>query len=387
MKMHREEIRRWVSLYLLVLAGIVSFWVISNIEAVGEWFSTLLGYLAPFIAGAIIAYLLDIPCSALEKILFRCGGSRFVRKHARGMAILGTFVALAGIVTIMLLIVIPEVVASIQEFAALLPVYTANAISIIEDIQNEEIILALGLQYELQAFVNELTVTQVFDLIGQTFTDTMLGFISGIFSAAGLIVQTLIAIVSAIYLLLDGGRSKQFIIEILTSFTNPKTVEVIFRYVGNANQYLKSFINCSVVDSVIIGLITLVGLMILQVSYAVVLSLIMGFANLVPFFGPIVGTLIISMLVIITDDVPTAIAVALFLFILQQIDGNIIRVKLFGDAFKISPFLVIFSITIGGAYYGVLGMVFAIPLVAVLKVILNDIMDYRKKIKAMENRL
>lgn len=387
MKLNKTDMRRWLSFYLLILAGIVSFAIINNREGIFKWLETLVGHLSPFMAGAIIAYLLDIPCSALERMMF-ISKSRFVRKHARGIAVFATFLIVIVVITIFLLIVIPEVAASIQEFATLLPMYTSNVIRIAEDfIQNEEIIEVLGLQYELQAFINEITFMQVFDIIGQTVADTLMGFISGIFSAANFIMQALIAAVSAIYLLLGAQRMKQFIISLITSFVSPKTSSVFFRYVGNANQYLKSFINCSIVDSIIIGLITLIGLMIMQASYSVVFSIIMGFTNLIPFFGPLVGAIIIGILVLIADDMPTSLAVVLFLFVLQQIDGNIIRVKLFGDAFKISPFLVIFSITIGGAYYGILGMVFAIPLVAVLKVILDDILDYRKKARSMDNRL
>lgn len=382
-----DDLRSWVSLYLVILAGVATYSFVSNFEAVAAWLSAFMGHISPFIAGAIMAYLLDIPCSSIERMLMR-SKKRFVRLYTRGFAVAATLLLVVAVITLILLIVIPEVSASIQEFVALLPAYTANIIAFAEDvIANDPLLVSFGVQYELQGFFSELTLVQLFDIVGQTITETMWGFVTGVFGAASFFIQATIAIVSAIYLLLGAGRMKQPLVSVITSFVPPKTAHVLFRHIGNTNQYLKSFINCSIISSVIVGIITLVGMMIIQVNHSVVLAIIMGVANVVPFFGPIVGTLVISLIVLVTEDVAATIAVAVFLMVLQQIDGNIIRVKLFGDAFKLSPFLVIFSITIGGAYHGVAGMVFAIPLVAVLKAILDDILDYRRKAKAMDSRL
>jgi len=133
--------------------------------------------------------------------------------------------------------------------------------------------------------------------------------------------------------------------------------------------------------------ITVIALAIMQVDFSVVLALIIGVSNFVPYFGSIVGSLIVIVIVFLTEDLYTSIMVAIFILILQQIDANVIKVKLFGDSFDMSPFLVIFSITIGGAYYGIAGMVLAIPIVAMLKTLFNDIMEHRRRAKVMDNRL
>ncbi|MCL2618850.1 MAG: AI-2E family transporter [Defluviitaleaceae bacterium] len=377
--MNREEFKRWFSSFLLILAGIIAFTIIGNIEVVGGWLSTFTRHLSPFVAGFIMAYLLDIPCSALERRLVGVSVG-YVARRARGLSVMVTLLVAVAFIALTLVVVIPEVVASIQEFSVYIPAHINNFVYFVQDLTgNDDVIQILG----LQTLMYDLTLVQIFDFIGY---DSILAFIVGVFGAATFVISAVIAIISTIYILLDARRMKFFFIGLINSFVPVKTSSVFFKYLSNTNENLKTFIYCMVVDSLILVAITVVTLSIMRVDFSLILALIIGISNFVPYFGSIVGSLIVILVVFLSEDVGTAVAVAIFLLILQQIDANVIKVKLFGDSFDMSPFLVIFSITIGGAYYGIAGMVLAIPIVAMIKTIFNDLMEYRRRAKAMDNR-
>jgi len=377
--MNNPEFKRWFSSFLLILAGIVSYTAIVNFGVVADSVSAFMRNLSPFVAGFIMAYLLDIPCSAIERRLSSVP-SGHIRKSARGISVMITMIGTIALITLIMLIVIPEVVSSIQEFSAQIPMFIANMMLFVQELTGDDnIIYSLG----LQTFLEEFTVMQIFDFIGY---DSLWAFVVGVFGAATFIINATIAIISAIYILLDADRMKAFFVGLINSFVPVKTSSVFFKYASSTNQNLKTFIYCMIVDSVILIAITLVVLTVMRVDFSVVSALIIGVTNLVPYFGSIVGSLIVIFVVLLTEDLGTAIAVSIFIVILQQIDANVIKVKLFGDSFNMSPFLVIFSITIGGAYYGVGGMILAIPIVAMLKNIFYDIMEYRRRAKAMDNR-
>ena len=110
----------------------------------------------------------------------------------------------------------------------------------------------------------------------------------------------------------------------------------------------------------------------MNVKYAVLLGFVIGLFNMIPYFGAIIAVIIAIGVTLLTGGIPQAIWLAIVIIILQQIDANIINPKIVGDSLKISPILVMFAVTVGGAYFGVLGMFLAVPIVAVIKILLND---------------
>ena len=125
---------------------------------------------------------------------------------------------------------------------------------------------------------------------------------------------------------------------------------------------------------------------IMGVKYAVILGMFIGLFNLIPYFGAIIAVLISVFITLITGGVAQAVEMAIVVIALQQIDANIINPKIVGDSVKISPLLVIFAVTVGGAYFGVMGMFLAVPVAALIKLIMDDIIErnYAKKREAIQ---
>ena len=136
-------------------------------------------------------------------------------------------------------------------------------------------------------------------------------------------------------------------------------------------------ITSQLVDAVIVGLITSIAMSIMRIKYAVLLGFIIGLFNIIPYFGAIVAVVISIIITIFTGGFVQAIWLAIVVVILQQIDANIINPRILGNSLNLSPILVIFAVTVGGAYFGVLGMFLGVPVIALIKIIIEDFIEYK----------
>ena len=374
--MKKSEVNKWISQFLLIIAGIIGYVIIINYAVIGPWIGQLVGYLSPFLAGAVIAYLLDIPCSRFERALLK-RRNRFVRAWARGLSIFFTLSICAMAIVFFIGMLIPQLAKSISEFIQNFPYYYANIVEFINAIESDGFAF-LGLGDTIEFFLNSL-------LEGLAHTDLKntlnLNFIwdslRRVLTVSTYMINILIAIITSIYLLFDSKNIRQFFKKIFDAFAPEKSSKVISRYLKDANEYFKKFLYCNTLDGIMVGLISIVGFSISGVQYGVILGIFEGIANMIPYFGAIVGSVLVTIIVLIADGWSKALIVGVFLLVLQLIDGNVIKPKLYGDSFNISPFVVLLSITLGGSYYGVLGMIIAIPVVAIIRNIINDILEYR----------
>ena len=160
-----------------------------------------------------------------------------------------------------------------------------------------------------------------------------------------------------------------------------KTCDKIENYMDSTNTIFFKFISGQLIDAVVVGILVTIAMSIIGVKYSVLLGFIIGLFNIIPYFGAIVAVVISVIITIITGGLSQALIMAAVVIILQQIDSNIINPKIIGNSLEISPLLVIFAVTVGGAYFGVLGMFLAVPIIAVLKIVVNDYLDFKIKKK------
>ena len=154
-----------------------------------------------------------------------------------------------------------------------------------------------------------------------------------------------------------------------------ETCTKLGKYFRNGNEIFFKFLTSQMIDALIVGIVVSIAMLILNVKYAVLLGFLIGLFNLIPFFGAIIAVGIAIIVTLLTDGIGKAIAMAIVVIILQQIDANIINPKIVGNSLEISQLLVIFAVTIGGAYFGVLGMFLAVPVMTVIKMVIEDSME------------
>jgi len=195
------------------------------------------------------------------------------------------------------------------------------------------------------------------------------------------IFRGILAFISSIYILLEKDKFKAFLTRLVQAFTSPAVCEAVIKYTASLNKNFKQYIYTQTIDGCILGTIVTVQLYLMGSPYFLILGIMLGIINYIPYFGSIIGSLIAIAVVAFTQGITMGAIAAVVLLITQQIDGNVIQPKLMGKDFSLSPLLVIISITVGGAFAGVLGMIAAIPIVAFLKDMLDSLILYREQKK------
>ena len=169
-----------------------------------------------------------------------------------------------------------------------------------------------------------------------------------------------------------------FMHRLLHVFVPIKPLNIFMKYFRKINDYFKSFIFCQFADAFILGMVTTTEFTLLGCQYSLALGPFLGFCNLIPYFGSIIGSALVAIIIMITDGFTKGLIAAVMLLVTQQLDGNVLQPKLLSGSLQLSPVLIIISITVGGAYFGVIGMIVAIPIVTIVKNIIEDIMEYRE---------
>ena len=200
------------------------------------------------------------------------------------------------------------------------------------------------------------------------YVKNIIDIFSGIF-------DVFVSIIVSVYILLQRSEIVGFLRKFARAIFKKDTYEVVDKYFTKGNEVFFTFVSSQLLDAVIVGILTTIAMLILKVKYAPLIGFTIGLFNMIPYIGAIVAVGIGIFITFITGGLGKALAMAIVVIILQQIDANIINPKIIGSSLEISPLLVIFSITVGGAYFGILGMFLAVPIAVVIKTILLDWID------------
>ena len=196
---------------------------------------------------------------------------------------------------------------------------------------------------------------------------------------------TYILTLISIYILVDRTSIMQFLRKLATAIFPQKTYNHLGKYFDDSNTIFFKFIASQFIDAVIVGILVSIALTIMGVRYSIVLGFFIGLFNMIPYFGAIIATALSAIITIITGGLSQAIWMLIVVIILQQIDANIINPKIVGKSLKINPLLVIFSVTVGGAFFGMLGMFLAVPVIAVVKILVEDYIEYKINSRNLKN--
>ena len=368
----KNKITTWLYWFVFAVAVIVVYKMLDNFTAIGSFFRNLLEILMPFIMGALIAYILYIPCKKIENCFGKCK-LKSIQKRRIGLSILTVYLILILLITILINCILPAVIESIKDLVSNLPGYYSRLTRMVNDLPEDSTLMKLN----VKELLNRITSIDFEKYITPEYITQ---YLKGAMSFATGIFDIFVTIIISIYTLAERGRIVEFIKKFLSAMFGYKKYNVVAKYFTKTNEVFFNFISGQLIDAIIIGVVTSIAMSILQVKYALLLGFIIGLFNLIPFFGAIVAVCIAIFITICTGGISKAIWLAVIIITLQQLDANIINPKIMRDKLKISPILVILSVTFAGAYFGVLGMFLAVPIVAMLKLILDDYIDYRNSI-------
>ena len=369
----KGNISKWLYWFSLALAVIGVYKFLDNFTEIGAFISNLFGILMPFIIGALIAYILYIPSKKIEECYIKTK-SKVLKKHARGLSILTMYLIILLILFILVNVILPPIIVSITDLVGHLPGYYNSITRTLNNLPDD----SFWVKINAKEMINNIAKIDFAKYLNiQSITE----YVKGVISVASGVFDIFVTIVISVYILRDRDRIIGFFRKLTSSIFKTETCGTISKYFEKTNRIFFNFISGQLLDAVIVGIITTVAMWILRVEYAALLGFIIGLFNMIPFFGAIVAVVVAIFITICTGGIGQAIWMAIVVIILQQIDANIINPKIIGDKLKISPILVIFSVTFAGAYFGVLGMFLAVPIIAMLKLIINDYLDYKLKEK------
>lgn len=365
----KGNISKWIYWFSLALAVIVVYKFFDNFTAIGVFLSNLMGILMPFLLGILVAYILYIPCKSIEKC-FTKTKSKFLKKRARGLSIFTVYLIVALALFILINVILPPIIESVTDLVNNLPGYYTSITNNLNNLPEDSIWVKINAK-EMISKLSEIDFAQYLSI------ENITGYLKGVISVATGIFDVFVTIIISIYTLNERDKIMHFLRKATSSLLKEETYEMLSKYFKRTNEIFFNFISGQLIDAIIVGVITSVAMMIMQVKYATLLGFLIGLFNLIPFFGAIVAVAIAIFITLCTGGLGKAIWLAVVVIILQQIDANIINPKIIGDKLQISPILVIFSVTLVGAYFGVLGMFLAVPIIAMMKLIINDYLDYK----------
>ena len=346
--------------------SVLFFFVLYRIQTLGEVVDKVVKILMPFVYGGVIAYLLCPMCNMFSDYFHRTLPMRF-KKLAEPFAMALSLLTGALIVYALIIMIAPQLYNSIVSIWEMLP-------GKVEDLFNWAQ-TTYGESAFMQGILNYLmtSVDTLYEKVDSWATGKLVPYITSIVSGVGLGVwrvltflkDFLIGIIAALYLLANRKTFARQGRLIIRSVMKPRWAELVLEEIRFVDKMFGGFIEGKLVDSAIIGVLCYIGCLIFKFPNALLVSAIVGVTNVIPFFGPFLGAIPAILLILIESPIK-ALWFGVFVLGLQQLDGNIIGPKILGDATGVSSFWVLFSILLFGGLWGLVGMIVAVPLFAVL---------------------
>ena len=361
--------KQGLSIFLVGLALIICYYYINHFSVISSNFSKINGILTPFYLGMILAYLLCPLYNATVKGCYAALKNKLktpkkALKLSRVIASVVSIIVIIVIVVGLILMIIPSLYESVSNLVPKLPGYFNSTVEMIESHLND------GNE------VGEYISKNLDDLSGRigSWLETKLlpasevifqRVSSGVVATIGGILDCLIALIICVYIL----NSKELFMaqakKLIKALFSKERAEGFFELCRLSNNTFGGFINGKVIDSLIIGIICFIAMTIMNLPMAMLISVTVGITNIIPFFGPFIGAVPSALLLVLMDPI-AALKFIIMVFVLQQVDGNIIGPKILGKATKLSSFWVMFAIIVGGGLFGFLGMILGVPVFAIL---------------------
>ena len=345
--------------------SIIFFFLIYRFQGFGDAISTLTGILMPFIYGAVIAYLLKPVCNCIEDFLRRIFPEK-MRGTANMLAVAASLLFGLLLIYALFMMIVPQLITSVTSLY-----YTARSnINHFVDWASQQEIIASN--KKLLDFI-ETSYDTLQANLDSWFKTTLIPSMQNILSGAAVGVMNVvvffknvvIGLVVSVYLLASRKKFGQQGKLVLYSLIKPHWADLILEEVSYADKMFGGFINGKILDSAIIGVLCYIACLIFKFPSALLVSVIIGVTNVIPFFGPFIGAVPATLLILIQNPIK-ALWFVLFVLVLQQVDGNIIGPKILGNTTGLSSFWVLFAILLFGGLWGFVGMIIGVPLFAVI---------------------
>ena len=346
------------------------FKMTNNWAATKARFSDVLSMLSPFFIAFLIAYILNPLIRNLDKLFTRWFKGRFTVLH-RVLSLLISYILVLGFIALVLRFIIPQIGSSMMELVKQAPQMYENVVTYVDEFVARYPWMNLG---SVEDFINE-NLPNAFSYIQGIMTNVVPMVYNIGMSVISWIINIVLAFIISCYLMWDKAKLLYAIKRILFAFVHENTAKKVLEITKKSNEIFSGFIIGKAIDSLIIGIMCFILMCILKLEYAVLISVIVGVTNMIPYFGPFIGAIPGALILLIVSPQQSLIFI-IMIFLLQQFDGNILGPAILGESTGMSPLWIIFAITVGGYLFGVWGMFLGVPVTAVIAYLFKLLVDY-----------
>ncbi len=376
----RQHFNRGMTYFLVVAASILFYFALLRLAKLSYTFVEVFRVLKPVIYGAVIAYLLNPIVKRVDILLVPLLKKRIKKagqaeKISRAAGVFTAIIFLIVMIVALCNLLIPELYVSIRNMVFTLPGQLNGLVQTLNEVEIDDSTTSNLLRTAVEEGTTMLQDWLRKDLMGQlnewmsNLTVGVINFFSEIFSA-------LIGLIVSVYILfskeLFARQSKKIIYAVL----RPNHANMVLHLTTKSNQIFGGVFIGKIIDSAIIGVICFFGLSILDMPYIMLISVIVGVTNVIPFFGPYIGAIPSAILIFLSNPMQ-GVYFIIFVLVLQQFDGNILGPKILGNSTGLSAFWVIVAILLGGGLFGFVGMVMGVPTFAVLYYIIQMLVNHK----------
>ena len=360
--------------YIVALVAIIAiiFLMIANWGVVLAVIGKFLTILMPFILGFFFAFFINPLVKRVHSLLNRIKPGKGA-KIKKAFSVIISYVVVIGVITVLLIYIIPQIKASIGELGNTIQDGYQYMITHQKELNEKIPFIGLGGGIE---YIKEFAYKKIMSN-GSEILPYVYHVSSSLLTTS---YNVLMGLVISIYIILDMKKLKRSARKVVYALSPKKKEQEVWQTMKQCSHIFNGFLIGKMIDSLIIGILCLIAMSILKLPYALLLSLIVCITNMIPYFGPIIGA-IPGVMIYLFIDIRYAFIFALMILILQQFDGLYLGPKILGDQTGIKPLWVIFGITVGGAYFGVMGMFLGVPVVAVIMYLLQLFLDKKLKKK------
>ena len=380
-----KENRRHIR--LLILFTVVLFLGIQRFDIILLILDYVWDILFPFVLGLCLAYLISVPMRFIERVLFpekKKPLAKFWRKTKRPISLFITFILVLGVIAVVLFIVVPELITTGEGLYKAIPDFV------------REVQVKVDALMETYPFLEEhlaefepnwaSVTTSLVNFVKNDLLTTLTSTIQLAKNIVGMLLHILIAVFFSIYVLMQKEKLARQAKAVLSAFFSEKTTQTVVRIARLADTTFSSFFSGQCIEAVIMGSLFVVAMTVFGFPYAIMVGVLIAFTALIPIFGPLIGCVISALLILISSPVQAFWFVVMF-FVLQLIEENLIYPHVVGNAVGLPPMWVLAAVSLGGSLFGIVGMLFFIPLTSVMYTLFREVVYAKVKKKRKSGAL
>lgn len=389
--LENKHARLMLMIFIVGALLIIFNQIVGNYESFSEGVGTIKTIVSPFIYGFVMAYLLSPIYNATVRGLYKLLGKYVKNKQrlfsfCKLVASVVAVVCLIGAVAGLIALIVPQVIESLTGILKSLPQRLTQLSALFNDItskmDNKRLAMKMSEIYaQAQTNLIELAQTKLLPgmgtLVGQVSTQVLLTLKT--------MMNVMIGVMACVYMLNSKERFQGQFKKVILATLPKEKAEAVFDFAKFTNRTFGGFINGKIINSIIIGIICFILMEIFGFPYPILISAIIGITNVIPFFGPFIGAIPAAIIILLVSPIH-ALYFLVLIFVLQQVDGNIIGPTILGNTTGIASFWVLFSIVIGGGLFGFIGMVLGVPVFAIIYYYFSRNINKRLEAKGLESR-